>query len=80
VTSPFSGSSAPDRSETPARLLEDALFEIKHVVVGQEQLIERVLVALLAGGHCLIEGVPGLAKTLTVATLSRVVGGDFARL
>jgi MoxR-like ATPase len=89
VTSPFLTSSAtsaspapsaPDRSDVPARLLEDALFEIKHVVVGQEQLIERVLVALLAGGHCLIEGVPGLAKTLTVATLSRVVGGDFARL
>jgi MoxR-like ATPase len=80
VTSPLHGSSANDRSDAPARLLEDALFEIKHVVVGQEQLIERVLVALLAGGHCLIEGVPGLAKTLTVATLSRVVGGDFARL
>src|SRR3954454_16770915 len=63
-----------------AAVLEDALFQIKRVVVGQERLIERVMVALLAGGHCLIEGVPGLAKTLTVSTLARVVGGDFTRI
>jgi len=63
-----------------AALLEDALFQIKRVVVGQERLVERVLLALLTGGHCLIEGVPGLAKTLTVSTLARVVGGNFTRI
>ena len=60
--------------------LEDSLFQIKRVVVGQERLIERVMLALLTGGHCLIEGVPGLAKTLTVSTLARVVGGEFTRI
>jgi MoxR-like ATPase len=63
-----------------AVLLEDALFQIKRVVVGQDRLVERVLMCLLANGHCLIEGVPGLAKTLTVSTLSHVVGGQFARI
>src|SRR6058998_3324567 len=52
-----------------AASLEDALFQIKRVVVGQERLVERAMLALLTGGHCLIEGVPGLAKTLTVSTL-----------
>jgi MoxR-like ATPase len=63
-----------------AASLEDALFQIKRVVVGQERLIERVMLALLTGGHCLIEGVPGLAKTLTVSTLAKVVGGQFTRI
>jgi len=63
-----------------AALLEDALFQIKRVVVGQDRLVERVLLCLLANGHCLIEGVPGLAKTLTVSTLSQVVGGEFSRV
>jgi MoxR-like ATPase len=63
-----------------AALLEDALFQIKRVVVGQDRLVERVLLSLLANGHCLIEGFPGLAKTLTVSTLSKVVGGQFARI
>jgi MoxR-like ATPase len=72
---------APAMSATAlAAVLEDALFQIKRVVVGQERLVERVLLALLTGGHCLIEGVPGLAKTLTVSTLARVVGGDFTRI
>ena len=60
--------------------LERALFEMKHVIVGQEQMLERVLVALLSGGHLLIEGVPGLAKTLTVKTLAEVFGGTFHRV
>src|SRR5947208_3234206 len=60
--------------------LEDALFQVKRVVVGQERLVERALLALLTGGHCLIEGVPGLAKTLTVSTFARVVGGEFTRI
>jgi MoxR-like ATPase len=63
-----------------AASLEDALFQLKRVVVGQERLVERAMLALLTGGHCLIEGVPGLAKTLTVSTLARVVGGEFTRI
>ena len=61
-------------------VLETALFEIKRVIVGQEEMLERVLVALLAGGHILLEGVPGLAKTLTVATVAKVLGGTFKRV
>jgi MoxR-like ATPase len=60
--------------------LEQALFELKRVIVGQEEMLERVLVALLAGGHLLIEGVPGLAKTLTVKTLAEVFAGTFHRI
>jgi MoxR-like ATPase len=60
--------------------LEAALFEIKRIIVGQEAMLERVLVALLAGGHLLIEGVPGLAKTRTIATLADVLGGSFHRV
>src|ERR687883_2072066 len=60
--------------------LEAALFEIKRVIVGQEAMLERVIVALLAGGHVLLEGVPGLAKTLTVKTVADVLGGSFKRL
>ncbi len=63
-----------------AALLADALFQVKKVVVGQDRLVERVMVCLLADGHCLIEGFPGLAKTLTVSTMAQAVGGAFARL
>ena len=56
------------------------MFEVKRVIVGQEALLERLIVALLAGGHVLLEGVPGLAKTLTVRTLAQVVGGTFRRV
>jgi MoxR-like ATPase len=70
-----------DRPERAAHdALESALFEIKRVIVGQEAMLERVLVALLAGGHVLLEGVPGLAKTLTVKTVADVLGGSFKRL
>jgi MoxR-like ATPase len=65
---------------TTAALLEDALFQVKRVIVGQDRMVERSLVCLLARGHCLVEGVPGLAKTLTVSTLARVVGGTFHRI
>jgi MoxR-like ATPase len=68
------------REEGPRDELERSLFEMKRVIVGQEQMLERVLVALLAGGHLLIEGVPGLAKTLTVKTLAEVFGGTFHRV
>ena len=61
-------------------LLERVVFEVKRVIVGQDRLVERVLVGLLARGHLLLEGVPGVAKTLAVETVARVVGGTFARL
>src|SRR3954467_9936814 len=66
--------------EEARRGLEEALYEIKRVIVGQDAMLERLIVALLAGGHVLLEGVPGLAKTLTVRTLAQVVGGSFARV
>jgi MoxR-like ATPase len=60
--------------------LEDALFQVKRVIVGQDRMVERAIICLLARGHCLIEGVPGLAKTLTVSTLAQVVGTRFTRV
>jgi MoxR-like ATPase len=60
--------------------LEDVLFEIKRVIVGQDAMLERLLVALLAGGHVLLEGVPGLAKTLTIKTMAGVLGGTYGRV
>ena len=56
------------------------IFEVKRVIVGQERLVERMVVSLLAQGHCLLEGVPGVAKTLAVETLARTVSGSFSRL
>jgi MoxR-like ATPase len=70
---------APGNSEV-ASLMERILYEIKKVVVGQDHFLERVLVAILAQGHLLVEGVPGLAKTLTVNTLARTVRGTFKRI
>src|SRR3954454_25218587 len=60
--------------------LEQALFEIRRVIAGQEGMLERLLVCLLAGGHLLIEGVPGLAKTLAIKTTASVLGGTFQRI
>ena len=67
------------RSET-ASLMERILYEVKKVIVGQDHFLERVLVALLSQGHLLVEGVPGLAKTLTVKTLARSIRGSFKRI
>ncbi len=64
----------------PAGSLERALFEVKKVVVGQDRMVERMMVALLSRGHCLLEGVPGVAKSLAVETLATVVGGSSVRL
>ncbi len=61
-------------------VLGRALFEVKRVIVGQDRMVERLLVAVLARGHCLLEGVPGIAKTLAAETLAGVVGGSFARI
>jgi MoxR-like ATPase len=63
-----------------AELMEQILYEVKRVVVGQDRFLERVMVAMLAQGHLLVEGVPGLAKTLTVKTLAEVVQGQFKRI
>ncbi|HWF52564.1 MAG TPA: MoxR family ATPase [Solirubrobacteraceae bacterium] len=60
--------------------LQEALYEIKRVIVGQDAMLERLLVSLLTGGHVLLEGVPGLAKTLTVKTLAAVLGGSYGRI
>ena len=75
-------SQPPDRAAAlaTAAALEDVLHETKRVIVGQDAMLERVLVALLAGGHVLLEGVPGLAKTLTVKTLAQVMHGTFKRV
>ena len=64
-----------DAREEARVALQEALYEIKRVIVGQDAMLERLLVSLLAGGHVLLEGVPGLAKTLTVKTLAAVLGG-----
>ncbi|HEY2320824.1 MAG TPA: MoxR family ATPase [Solirubrobacteraceae bacterium] len=60
--------------------LQQVLYEIKRVIVGQDAMLERLLVSLLAGGHVLLEGVPGLAKTLTVKTLAASLGGSYGRI
>ncbi|HWJ45581.1 MAG TPA: MoxR family ATPase [Gaiellaceae bacterium] len=70
---------SPSPAEAQERL-EQALFEIRRVIAGQDAMLERVLVCLLAQGHLLIEGVPGLAKTLTIKTTAGVLGGSFARV
>jgi MoxR-like ATPase len=66
--------------EEIANLMQRVLYEVKKIVVGQDHFLERVLVAILAQGHLLVEGVPGLAKTLTVKTLARTVRGQFRRI
>jgi MoxR-like ATPase len=67
-------------SSDTAQLMEQILYEVKRVVVGQDRFLERVMVALLAQGHLLVEGVPGLAKTLTIKTLANTMRGDFKRI
>ncbi len=72
--------STPASSASTAELMEQILYQVKRVVVGQDRFLERVMVAVLAGGHLLVEGVPGLAKTLTVKTLADAVRGRFKRI
>jgi MoxR-like ATPase len=71
---------APADAASTATLMERILYEVKRVVVGQDRFLERVLIAMMAQGHLLVEGVPGLAKTLTVKTLARTVRGSFKRI
>ena len=72
--------STPSDTPQAATLMEQILFEVKRVVVGQDRFLERVMVAMLAQGHLLVEGVPGLAKTLTVKTLAQAMQGQFKRI
>jgi MoxR-like ATPase len=64
----------------PELPMERVLYEVKKVIVGQDHLLERLVVALLARGHLLVEGVPGLAKTMAIKTLAQAIGGDFKRI
>ncbi len=72
--------SSPTGGADAATLMERVLYEVKRVVVGQDQFLERVMVAMLSNGHLLVEGVPGLAKTLTVKTLAQTMRGQFKRI
>jgi MoxR-like ATPase len=66
--------------ESGAKALEQVAYQVKKVIVGQDELIERLLVALLARGHVLVEGVPGLAKTMAIKTMAQSIGGEFQRI
>ncbi|ACY21646.1 ATPase associated with various cellular activities AAA_3 [Gordonia bronchialis DSM 43247] len=77
---PPAGTDAVTLTDADVKLLERAIYEVKRVIVGQDQLVERILVGLLARGHILLEGVPGVAKTLAVETFATVVGGSFSRV
>src|SRR5690349_4540552 len=66
--------------DTEGRPLEATLYQVKKTIVGQDGLLERMLVALLARGHLLVEGVPGLAKTMAIKTLAKAIGGEFQRI
>src|SRR5260370_9761660 len=71
-----------DRNKNPENGLgmERVLYEVKKVIVGQDHLLERLIVSLLARGHILVEGVPGLAKTMAIKTLAESIGGEFKRI
>lgn len=75
-----SSTSSHASNAATATLMEQVLYEVKRVVVGQDRFLERVMVAMLAQGHLLVEGVPGLAKTLTVKTLASTIQGSFKRI
>jgi len=79
-TQAWNGGRPAPSLEDSAALMERVLYEVKRVVVGQDVFLERMLIAILAQGHLLIEGVPGLAKTLTVNTLARAIQGSFKRI
>ena len=66
--------------DAPSTPIEQVLYEVKKVIVGQEYMLERLMVALLARGHILVEGVPGLAKTLAIRTVAQTIGGEFKRI
>ncbi len=80
MTIPSQPSVTPTPTSQAATLLGEAIAQVQRVIVGQEHMVEQLMVALLANGHCLLEGVPGVAKTLAVRSFATVVGGDFARI
>jgi MoxR-like ATPase len=80
VTDATSPATAMTSSANTTRPMERVLFEVKKVIVGQDHLLERIAVALLARGHLLVEGVPGLAKTMAIKTLAASIGGEFKRI
>ncbi|GIV68225.1 AAA family ATPase [Caldilinea sp.] len=73
-------SSSPPTDGKKNLLIEQLLYEVKKIIVGQDHLLERLIVALLARGHILVEGVPGLAKTMAIKTLAQAIGGEFKRI
>jgi MoxR-like ATPase len=81
LLAPVNGASlTPDDVALAGARMQQVRHELQRVIVGQDRVLERVLVALLANGHCLLEGVPGIGKTLTVSTLAKTLGGTFTRL
>jgi len=80
TVTPSQQPSSPLSVQQASKLLEDAIAQVQRVIVGQEHMVEQLMVSLLAKGHCLLEGVPGTAKTLAVRSFATVVGGDFARI
>src|SRR6478672_3040520 len=80
LVAPSGGANPGYGMATTSAVLERVFFELRKVIVGQERLLERLLVGLLSRGHVLLESVPGLAKTLAAETLAKTVGGSFARI
>lgn len=80
MSTPTTQQRLPQNVAEAARLLGTAISQVQRVIVGQEHMVQQLMVALLAKGHCLLEGVPGVAKTLAVRSFATVVGGDFARV
>jgi len=76
---PASDKAASDKAASD-KPMEQVLYEVKKIIVGQDHLLERLIVALLARGHVLVEGVPGLAKTMAIKTLASAIGGEFQRI
>ncbi|HRC12522.1 MAG TPA: AAA family ATPase, partial [Dermatophilaceae bacterium] len=77
MSTPYAAAPTPAPGAHP---LEQMLYQVKRTIVGQDQLLERMLVALLSRGHLLVEGVPGLAKTMAIKTLAEAIGVDFKRI
>jgi len=80
VSSPTQQQAGQLSNSEAAKLLSDAIAQVQRVIVGQEHMCQQLMVSLLAKGHCLLEGVPGVAKTLAVRSFATVVGGEFARI
>jgi MoxR-like ATPase len=80
LANPANPANPATQNQETSQLMEQILYEVKRIVVGQDKFLERVMVAILAQGHLLVEGVPGLAKTLTVKTLANTIRGDFKRI